>query len=81
MLAGLNFIHALRRGKKAPNNPWGANTLEWRTPSPPPHDNFPGEAPVAGDPYDFHGWVEDAEGAWHLDENLKKQQDHNAPAH
>ena len=81
VLAGLNFIHALRRGKKAPNNPWGSNTLEWRTPSPPPHDNFPGEAPVAGDPYDFHGWVEDADGAWHLDENLKKEQDAHAPSH
>ncbi len=58
VLVGLNWAHALLRGKKAPSNPWGSNTLEWRTPSPPPHDNFP-DAPVANDPYDLHGWEYD----------------------
>ena len=33
-------------------NPWGGNSLEWHTPSPPPHDNF-AETPVAEDPYDY----------------------------
>ena len=46
------LVHALFRGRPAPANPWGANTLEWHTPSPPPWDNFK-ETPVAGDPYDF----------------------------
>jgi cytochrome c oxidase subunit 1 len=55
VLAGANLLWAMKRGKPAPANPWGANTLEWRTPSPPPHDNF-SETPVAGDPYDLHGW-------------------------
>jgi cytochrome c oxidase subunit 1 len=69
VLAGLNLAHSLRRGRKAPVNPWGANTLEWRTPSPPPHDNFK-EAPVAGDPYDLHGWKEDkVTGEWTLDKS------------
>jgi cytochrome c oxidase subunit 1 len=54
-LSGANLLWAMKRGKPAPANPWGANTLEWRTPSPPPHDNF-SEPPVAGDPYDLHGW-------------------------
>jgi cytochrome c oxidase subunit 1 len=49
------WIQSLRRGKQAPPNPWGANTLEWRCPSPPPHDNFT-ETPVADDPYDLSGW-------------------------
>jgi cytochrome c oxidase subunit 1 len=66
-IAGLNLLHSLRRGKAAPPNPWGANTLEWRTPSPPPHDNFK-ETPVAGDPYDLHGWRELPDGGgWVLD--------------
>jgi cytochrome c oxidase subunit 1 len=66
LMVALNWAHSLRRGRPAPANPWGANTLEWRTPSPPPHDNFP-EAPVAGDPYDMHGWHENkATGEWTL---------------
>jgi len=32
-------------GKEASANPWEALTLEWQTPSPPPHDNF-AETPV-----------------------------------
>jgi cytochrome c oxidase subunit 1 len=63
----LNLLHSMRRGKPAPANPWGSNTLEWRTPSPPPHDNFK-ETPVAGDPYDLHGWHELPNGGgWVLD--------------
>jgi cytochrome c oxidase subunit 1 len=66
-IAGLNLFHSLRKGRRAPANPWGSNTLEWRTPSPPPHDNFK-ETPVAGDPYDLHGWHELPDGqGWVLD--------------
>ena len=36
----VNLFWSLRRGKKAGNNPWQANTLEWVAPSPPPHGNF-----------------------------------------
>jgi cytochrome c oxidase subunit 1 len=46
------LLHSLFRGKVAPANPWGGNSLEWHTPSPPPHDNF-SETPVAEDPYDY----------------------------
>jgi cytochrome c oxidase subunit 1 len=31
---------ALRSGPKASGNPWGALTLEWQSPSPPPLENF-----------------------------------------
>jgi cytochrome c oxidase subunit 1 len=55
VLVGLNWTHGLRRGRKAPANPWGSNTLEWRSPSPPPWDNFVVQ-PVADDPYDLSGW-------------------------
>ena len=30
----------MMRGEKAAANPWQANTLEWATDSPPPHENF-----------------------------------------
>jgi len=36
----INFFWSLKAGKKAGNNPWDANTLEWQAPSPPPHGNF-----------------------------------------
>ncbi|HEY2588566.1 MAG TPA: cbb3-type cytochrome c oxidase subunit I, partial [Tepidisphaeraceae bacterium] len=67
ILVALNWIHSLRRGAKAPDNPWGANTLEWRTSSPPPHDNFK-TPPVADDPYNLGGWVENKQtGEWTYD--------------
>ena len=36
----VNVILSLRRGEIAGPNPWGAGTLEWATPSPPPPQNF-----------------------------------------
>ncbi len=49
------LIHSLVKGRPAPRNPWGANSLEWHTPSPPPHENFK-TAPTAGDPYELRNW-------------------------
>jgi cytochrome c oxidase subunit 1 len=36
----VNVVRSLARGKKAGADPWDARTLEWSTPSPPPHYNF-----------------------------------------
>ncbi len=36
----INVIVSLKNGKKAGNDPWQANTLEWFTSSPPPENNF-----------------------------------------
>jgi heme/copper-type cytochrome/quinol oxidase subunit 1 len=33
-------VLSIKRGKKAGNDPWKANTLEWFTSSPPPENNF-----------------------------------------
>jgi cytochrome c oxidase subunit 1 len=52
------LLHSLLRGDKAPANPWGAATLEWETPSPPPSYNFDREL-RAGDPYDLDALVFD----------------------
>jgi cytochrome c oxidase subunit 1 len=57
-LTAYYLIHSLFRGKPAPMNPWGGNSLEWHTASPPPHDNF-ATTPVAEDPYDYSRLVED----------------------
>ena len=36
-----NCLRALRVGPTAPDNPWGGDTLEWATSSPPAEYNFP----------------------------------------
>ena len=36
----LIILRSLRAGQPAGQNPWGAPTLEWSIPSPPPHYNF-----------------------------------------
>lgn len=46
-------IECIARGKKAPDNPWGAKTLEWQTASPPPHENFTSQPVVTGGPYEY----------------------------
>jgi len=49
-----NFLWSVKWGKKAEINPWQATTLEWSVPSPPPHDNFSGQAPtVYRGPYEY----------------------------
>lgn len=53
-LIGLyTIVQGLRKGEKAPINPWGAKTLEWTIPSPPPHDNFTVEPVVTAGPYEY----------------------------
>ena len=36
LLSFWNFLVSMRSGRRAGNNPWGADTLEWDMPSPPP---------------------------------------------
>jgi len=49
-----NFIHSIFWGKKATQNPWESNTLEWTAPVERIHGNWPGEIPtVYRWPYDY----------------------------
>ena len=48
-----NFIRSWIRGPVAPPNPWGARTLEWQIPSPPPLENFETPPIVLADPYGY----------------------------
>jgi cytochrome c oxidase subunit 1 len=36
----VNVLWSLKNGRKAGNDPWQGNTLEWFTSSPPPPNNF-----------------------------------------
>ena len=49
-----NLVYSLLRGKRAPDNPWNATTLEWSVSSPPPEHNFEHGAPsVFHGPYEY----------------------------
>ena len=49
-----NFFSSIWFGKRATQNPWGSNTLEWTTPVEHFHGNWPGEIPtVYRWPYDY----------------------------
>jgi cytochrome c oxidase subunit I len=50
----INFFWSITRGKKAgSDNPWDSTTLEWQTPTPPPHGNFVKQPEVFRGPYDY----------------------------
>jgi cytochrome c oxidase subunit I len=40
MITVVNVLISIKHGKRAGNDPWRANTLEWFTQSPPPANNF-----------------------------------------
>ncbi|WP_033564939.1 cbb3-type cytochrome c oxidase subunit I [Sphingobacterium sp. SYP-B4668] len=49
-----NFFSSIVCGKKATQNPWKSNTLEWTTPVEHIHGNWPGEIPTVHRwPYDY----------------------------
>ena len=50
LIFAINFLKNRNSGPKAPNDPWGAGTLEWSIPSPPPDYNF-AEIPVVTSRY------------------------------
>lgn len=49
-----NFFYSITHGKKVENdNPWEATTLDWQTPTPPPHGNFDKPMAVYRGPYEY----------------------------
>ncbi len=59
----VNLFMALRSGAKASENPWGGETLEWKTPSPPPLENFDEIPTVTAGPYDYSKYEKASEEA------------------
>jgi len=50
----LNFVVSYFRGRRVTSdNPWEATTLEWATPTPPPHGNFAKMPVVHRGPYEY----------------------------
>jgi cytochrome c oxidase subunit I len=49
-----NFFWSIKKGRKVEsNNPWQSTTLEWATPTPPPHGNFETPPEVYRGPYEY----------------------------
>ena len=53
LLFAFNFLWSLKFGKKAPQNPWEDNGLEWTLPNPAPHGNWERVPNVYRGPYEF----------------------------
>jgi cytochrome c oxidase subunit 1 len=50
----INLFYSIRNGKKVESdNPWESTTLDWQTPTPPPHGNFVGPIKVVNGPYEY----------------------------
>jgi cytochrome c oxidase subunit 1 len=49
----VNYFWSMFKGAKATDNPWHANSLEWQTPTPPPHGNFARIPTVHRGPYEY----------------------------
>jgi cytochrome c oxidase subunit 1 len=50
----INFFWSIKHGKRiTSDNPWDATTLEWQTPTPPPHGNFAVTPHVYRGPYEY----------------------------
>jgi cytochrome c oxidase subunit 1 len=50
----INVFWSIKHGEPAKNdNPWDATTLDWQTPTPPPHGNFKHAPQVYRGPYEY----------------------------
>jgi cytochrome c oxidase subunit 1 len=50
----INLFWSIKNGRRVnSDNPWQATTLEWQTPTPPPHGNFAQAPTVYRGPYDY----------------------------
>ena len=53
-IALATLIYSLFKGEDAPDNPWGASTLDWQCQSPPVHENFEEDPVLKNDPYYYN---------------------------
>ena len=49
----INLFWSINHGEKVGTNPWRATTLDWQTPTPPPHGNFEHAPHVVRGPYEY----------------------------
>jgi cytochrome c oxidase subunit 1 len=53
LIALYTIVNGLLKGEQAPDNPWGAKTLEWTVQSPPTMHNFEIEPVITAGPYEY----------------------------
>ena len=49
----INLFWSISHGEQVDSNPWQATTLDWQTPTPPPHGNFAHEPVTVRGPYEY----------------------------
>jgi cytochrome c oxidase subunit 1 len=49
----INLFWSIKHGEKVGTNPWQATTVDWQTPTPPPHGNFATEPHIVRGPYEY----------------------------
>ena len=49
----INVFWSIKHGEKVGDNPWNATTVDWQTPTPPPHGNFTHEPQIVRGPYEY----------------------------
>ncbi len=49
----INLFWSIKHGEKVGDNPWQSTTLEWQTPTPPPHGNFATPPRIYRGPYEY----------------------------
>jgi cytochrome c oxidase subunit 1 len=49
----INLFWSMKHGEKVGTNPWNSTTLEWQTPTPPPHGNFDTPPTIYRGPYEY----------------------------
>jgi cytochrome c oxidase subunit I len=49
----INVFASIWNGEKVGTNPWDATTLDWQTPTPPPHGNYHSEPHIVRGPYEY----------------------------
>ena len=64
LLFVINLAYSLRKGPKAEENPWQANTLEWTLPSPVPYHNFDRIPVVYRGPHEYSTEEANGKGDW-----------------
>jgi cytochrome c oxidase subunit 1 len=57
------LLRSFKHGPRAPRNPWGATTLEWQAPTPPPLYNFE-KPPILHEIYNYDDLVEVEPDVW-----------------
>jgi len=49
----VNLFWSIHHGERVGDNPWHSTTLEWQTPTPPPHGNFEVPPRIYRGPYEY----------------------------